>query len=69
MYITNIFFIQKLYQIREFSTNTGVGGGFIYLGYYIFMKHLKTLARFLSYIILAVGIFLIAEGLMKYFLG
>ena len=30
---------------------------------------LKTLARFLSYVILAVGIFLIAEGLMKYFLG
>jgi len=45
------------------------GGGFKYLGYYIFMKHFKTLARFLSYIILAVGIFLIAEGLMKYFLG
>ena len=45
------------------------GGGFKYLDYYIFMKHIKTLARFLSYIILAVGIFLIAEGLMKYFLG
>jgi hypothetical protein len=35
----------------------------------VYMKNLKTLARFLSYIILAVGIFLIAEGLMKYFLG
>jgi len=33
------------------------------------MKHIKTLARLLSYIILAVGIFLIAEGFMKYFLG
>jgi len=33
------------------------------------MKNLKTLARFLPYIIVAVGIFLVAEGFMKYFLG
>tara|TARA_Y100001970_G_scaffold135617_1_gene167002 strand:- start:29868 stop:29969 length:102 start_codon:yes stop_codon:yes gene_type:complete len=33
------------------------------------MKKLKILAGFLSYIFLATGIFLIAEGLMKYFLG
>ena len=45
------------------------GGRYKCLCYYVFMKSLKTLARFLSYIILAVGIFLIAEGLMKYFLG
>jgi hypothetical protein len=35
-----------------------------YLCYYVFMKNLKIIARFLSYIILAVGIFLIAEGLI-----
>ena len=33
------------------------------------MKNIKILARALSYIILAVGVFLIAEGLMKYFLS
>jgi len=33
------------------------------------MKNFKALARFLFYMLLAVGIFLIAEELMKYFLG
>ena len=33
------------------------------------MKNIKILTRTLSYIILAVGVFLIAEGLMKYFLS
>ena len=33
------------------------------------MKNIKILARTLSYIILAIGVFLIAEGVMKYFLS
>ena len=33
------------------------------------LKNIKILARTLSYIILAIGVFLIAEGLMKYFLS